>query len=176
MSIIVFCESSSFPEGNAATNRIHTYAKGFIENGKNVHVISFANKYISNGNGVTNGIYFYHPFGQKKRNKYFLIRRWQKFIKYFRTIRLANEINKKDKIVVFNCWTGQLFTQFFIFILAKSLNSKIVLERNEHPLRNYQSSIFKKKLGESKVALETKMCDGIFCISQYLIDFYKKET
>ena len=54
MSIVIFGDSFSFPEGNAATNRIHTYAKGFTENGISVHVISFANEYITNGDGVTN--------------------------------------------------------------------------------------------------------------------------
>ena len=176
MAIVIFCESSSFPEGNAATNRIHTYAKGFTENGITVHVISFANEYLSNSNGVINGIYFYHPFGQEKRSIYFLIRRWQKFIKYFKTIRLAKEINKKDKVIVFNCWTGRLFTQLFVFILAKSLKSKMILERNEHPLRNYQSSFFRRIQGEINAYMETVLCDGIYCISQYLIDFYKKRN
>ena len=173
MSIIIFCESSSFPEGNAATNRIHTYAKGFTENGMTVHVISFANKYISNGNGLTNGIYFYHPFGQKKRSKYFIIRRWHKFIKYFKTIQLAKEINKKDKIIAVNSWTLLLFTQLFIFFLAKSLKSKMILERNEHPLRHHKGSFIKQIHGNLKLYFEIKLCDGIFCISRYLVDFYK---
>jgi glycosyltransferase involved in cell wall biosynthesis len=176
MSIIIFCEYSSFPEGNAATNRIHTYAKGFTEIGISVHVISFANKYMSISNGVINGIHFYHPFGQEKRSNYFIIRRWQKFLKYFKTIRLAKEIHKKDKIIVFNCWTGRLFTQLYLFVLSKSLKSKMILERNEHPLRNYQGSFFRKKQGEINAFIEAILCDGIYCISQYLVDFYKKRN
>ncbi|MFA5973138.1 MAG: glycosyltransferase family 4 protein [Lentimicrobiaceae bacterium] len=176
MSIVIFCESCSFPEGNAATNRVHTYAKGFNKNGISVHVISFANNYISIGNGVFDEIFFYHPFGQKKRNKWFIIRRWKKFIKYFRTIRLVLEINKKDKINVINCWTGSLYIQLFVFILSSSVKSKMILERSEHPLRHYQGSGFNKIIGELNAYSEAFLCNGIFCISQYLIDFYQNRN
>ena len=85
MSIVIFGDSFSFPEGDAATNRVHTYAKGFNENGITVHVICFANEYNSPGDGMINGINFYHPFRQMERSKYFIIRNWQKLIKYFNT-------------------------------------------------------------------------------------------
>jgi hypothetical protein len=39
MSVVIFGDVFTFPEGNAATNRVYTYAKGFIENGIDVHVI-----------------------------------------------------------------------------------------------------------------------------------------
>src|SRR5665647_438166 len=175
MAIVILC-GCSFPEGNAATNRVHTYAKGFTENGITVHVISFGNEYTNNGDGKINGIYYYRPFGQRKRSKYFIIRRWKKFIKYFKTIKLTKKINKKDKIIAINCWTEQLFTQSFVFILSKALKSKMILERSEHPLRNYQSSFFRKIQGEIRSYLQAILCDGIFCISQYLIDFYKKRN
>lgn len=69
MSLIIFGDLFTFPEGDASTNRVHTYAKGFIENGINVHVICFENEYITNSDGLTNGFHFYHPFGQRKREQ-----------------------------------------------------------------------------------------------------------
>ena len=173
MSYIIFGDSFTFPEGNAATNRVHAYAKGFKENGIKVHVICFGNNYYVNAESKIEGIYFYHPFNQQTRNKFFIIRRWQKFIKYFNTIKLIKAINKESKIIAINCWTQLLFTQIYIFILAKFFNIKVLLERSEHPLRNFQGLIFRRMLGNTKTYFETKLCDGIFCISQYLIDFYK---
>ncbi|HEY5123882.1 MAG TPA: glycosyltransferase, partial [Ignavibacteria bacterium] len=173
MTIVIFGDSFSFPEGEAATNRVHTYAKGFYENGLRVHVICFGNEYDNVSDGTINGIYFYHPFGQRRRSKYFIIRRWQKFIKYFRTITLIREINKNDKIIAFNCWTQLLLTQLFAFILSKYFKTNIILERSEHPLRNYQDSFFRQIQGNLKLYLETKLCSDIFCISNYLMDFYK---
>jgi len=176
MALIIIGESYTFPDGNAATNRVHTYAKGFIENGVNVHVICFASRYDTPGDGITNGIHYYHPFGQRKRNKYFLVRRWQKITKYFKTIILIEKINKSDKVFAIICYTQLLQTLLFVFSLAKYINSKLILERSEHPLRKYQKTIFTKKIGNFKARIETKLCDGLFCISQYLIDFYKKRN
>jgi hypothetical protein len=52
MTIIIFGDLFSFPEGHAATNRIYTYAKGLQENGVNVTVICFSNDYLDQPNGV----------------------------------------------------------------------------------------------------------------------------
>lgn len=176
MALIIIGESYTFPEGNAATNRVHTYAKGFLENGINVHVICFASRYNTPGDGIANGIHYYHPFGQRTRNKYFLVRRWQKITKYFKTIILITKINRSDKVFGIICYTQLLQTIFFVFFLAKYTNSKLILERSEHPLRKYQKTIFTKNIGNFKARIETKLCDGIFCISQYLIDFYKNRS
>lgn len=173
MSLVIFGDAFTFPEGSAATNRVHTYAKGFYENGIKIHVICFENEYLSVNDGIINGISYYHPFGQVKKNKHFFVRRWLKFRKYFNTIFLIRKINKDDKIIAINCWTSLLLTQFFSIFLAKLVNTKLINEHSEHPLRNYQGSFFRKNRGEIKSFLGNFRCDGIFCISQYLIDFYK---
>lgn len=175
MSIVIFGDSFSFPEGDAATNRIHTYAKGFVENGIMVHVICFDNSYTTIQNGMIHGYNFYHPFKQKTRSEYFLIRRWKKLKKYFKTINLLKEIYKKENVIAINCWTQTPLTLLFAFILAKYFNSKIILERSEHPLRNYQGSFFNQIYGSLRLYFEIKLCDGIFCISRYLIDFYQSK-
>jgi glycosyltransferase involved in cell wall biosynthesis len=175
MSVVIFGDLFSFPEGNAATNRVHTYAKGFYENGIITHVICSDSKYIPTGNGVTNGIYFYHPFGQRIRNKYFLLRRWYKFKKYIRAIRIMKEINKNDKIIAIIFYSELLHSQLLLFIFSTFIQSKIILERSEHPFRNFQGSIVRKAVGEIRIFLETKLSNGIICITQYLIDFYKRK-
>jgi len=173
LAIVILGDLFTFPDGSAATNRVHTYAKGFYENGLKVHVICFASEYNTVGSGIINGINFYHPFGQRKRNKYFIIRRWQKFIKYFKTIAVIRRINKNDKIIAFICYTRLLQTQLFVFILSKYFKTNVILERSEHPLRNYQGFFIRKIQGDIKSYMETVLCNGIYCISQYLIDFYR---
>lgn len=174
MSLVILGDLFTFPDGTAATNRVHTYAKGFFENNINVHVICFGNEFFAGDDGVINGINFYHPFGQSKRNRYFLVRRWLNFYKYLKTIGLLCRINRKDKILALNCVTDRLLaTQLFVFLLSKYFGFKMILERSEHPLQNYQGSSFKMTMGNFRARFEPKLCDGIFCISQYLIDFYK---
>jgi len=47
MSIVIFGDIFTFPDGGAATNRVYTYAKGFTENGIKTHVICFTNDYLN---------------------------------------------------------------------------------------------------------------------------------
>ena len=73
MAYVIFGDSFTFPEGDAATNRVYAYSKGFTENGIAVHVICFRNDYIDEHTGETGGIKYYHPFGQTTRSNYFII-------------------------------------------------------------------------------------------------------
>jgi glycosyltransferase involved in cell wall biosynthesis len=176
MSFIVLGDSFTFPEGNAATNRVYTYAKGFNENGINVYIICLQNEYLDNFNGViTDGIKYYHPFGQTKRSIYFAIRRWQKFMKYIRTVALLNEINRRDKIIAINIWTLNITTHLFAFVLSKYFKTKIIIERSEHPLRDTERKLLRKIYAKLRLVLESRLYDGIFCISNYLIDFYANQ-
>jgi len=173
MKFVIFGDRFSFPEGNAATNRVHTYAKGLVENGVDVNVVCFESRYNSAGNGELNGINYFHPFGQIKRNRYFLVRRYFKILKYFNTIKLLRNLNKETDIDAILIYTNLLATHLFCWFLAKICNSKLIIEGNEHPLRNFRSSFIKRAQGWLKFYIESYFSDGVFCISQYLIDFYK---
>ena len=172
MSIVIFGDNFSFPEGDAATNRVYNYARGFYENGINVHVICFSSEYNTIGDGMMNEIHFYHPFGIRNRSKFFIVRRWQKFIKYFRTFSLIRTIQSKDKIIAVHCYTQLLQTQLFSFVISRYCKAILTLERSEHPMRNTEGKVIKRIHGNFKIAIETRLYDGIFCISDYLIRFY----
>jgi len=166
-------DSFTFPQGNASTNRVYTFAKGFIENGVNVYLICFENEYLNNYNGIVDGIKYFHPFGQTKKSGNFIKRRWLKFIKYIRTFFLLREINKEDRIIAINLHTYRLLVELFAFLLAKAFKTKIIFDRCEHPLQFYKENVFEQTIAKIKIATQTKLYDGMFCISQYLIDFYK---
>lgn len=172
MSLVIFGDAFTFPEGNAATNRVHAYAKGFLENGLGVHVICFGSNYNNEGDGTFQNISFYHPFGSRPRSKYFLVRRWHKMLKYFRTIKLIRKIHRNDRIIALNSWTNILNTQLFIYIISRLMGIKVIQEHSEHPLRNYQGNPLRKMHGNMRSYMDTLLGNGIFCISQYLIDFY----
>jgi glycosyltransferase involved in cell wall biosynthesis len=172
MSIVIFGDVFTFPDGQAATNRVYTYAKGFKENGKKVYIVCFTSLYLDTPNGVVDGIPYYHPFQQKKRNKYFLIRRWQNFLKYIRTYKLLKKINKEDKIETINRWSNLFLTHLICWVYCKFLRTKLVTECSEHPLGQYQGGGLKKRIGIIKFRAEAFLSDGILCISQYLVDFH----
>jgi glycosyltransferase involved in cell wall biosynthesis len=173
MSIVIFGDSFTFPEGDASTNRVHTYAKGLYETGNSVHIICFASEYNTIGDGKVNGINFYHPFGQRKRSKYFIVRRWQKLLKYFKTITLLKKIRKKEKINAIIVYSMLFDSHLFAWLLAKFNKSKLLLECGEHPLRYYQKGALKKQQGLLKLYIESRLYDGILCISQFLVSFFR---
>lgn len=174
MSLVILGDSFTFPEGTAATNHAYTYAKGFIENGEPVHIICTENEYLEEYDGTTNGIKYYHPFARKKRSRSFIMRRWHKFMKYIRTFSLMKSINNDERIIALNLWTYRLTTQLFAFFLARYFGTKLIIERSEHPLRNFRENRFSQFLGRTRLAFERTLYDGVFCMTNYLVEFYKR--
>jgi glycosyltransferase involved in cell wall biosynthesis len=175
MSFIIFGDLFTFPDGQAATNRVYTYAKGFKENGINVHVVIFSSAYNEVHNGQVDGISYYHPFEQKKRSNSFFMRSLKKLKKYVKTYRLLKKINKEDKIIAINSWTNLLSTHLTVWILSKLLGTKLITECSEHPLKDFQGGAVNRKIGLAKFFIESRLCDGILCISRFIVDYHKKK-
>jgi len=175
MSIVIFGDLFSFPEGGAATNRVHYYARGFKENGINVTIICFLSRFSDNENGIIDGIRYYYPFAEKIRSKYLFIRFWKKLKKYLTTYTLFRSLNREDKLIAINSWTNLLSTHLFAWLLSRLFGAKLITEGSEHPLRFYQGGKIRQWQGAMKLYIESRFCDGILCISRYLVEFYKKE-
>jgi glycosyltransferase involved in cell wall biosynthesis len=173
MSFIIFGDNFTFPEGNAATNRMLTYAKGFTELGEAVHVICFLSKYNQEPEGEYNKIRYYNAFSYPERSKSIFTRIWRNYLKYYKTFRLVSNINKSDKVIAINCESSVFSTYFFGVFLSKVFRSKFLYECNEHPLRFHQGGLLNRTIGKIKFYLEAHACDGALCISNYLVDFYK---
>ncbi len=174
MSMVIMGDTFTFPEGQAATNRVATYAKGLMEHGINVHVIVMMGVYKEVHTGVFDGISYYHSFEYKERSNSFFRRRWRIFKKYIKTWRLLRRLNKQEKIVAINCWSTLLGTHIFLWLMARLLGTKLVRECSEHPLREHQGGKMNRKIGLMKSYIESRFCDGILCISRYIIDLYKE--
>jgi glycosyltransferase involved in cell wall biosynthesis len=172
MAIVIFGDSFSFPEGNSATNRIYTYAKGFVESNVSTYVICNRNDYLINGNGIVDGIQYFNPINQTERSNSLVKRNWFKVVKYLNTIRLIKRIHKKDKITAILIDTHDSYTHLFSYYLARKINTKLIVEKSEHPLRLFQGNFLKRLRGLIKLKVESRFCDGILCISQFLVDFY----
>jgi glycosyltransferase involved in cell wall biosynthesis len=173
MGIVIFGDNFSFPEGSAATNRVYTYAKGFIENDLNARVICFRNDYLADWNGNIDGIKYYHPINQAKRNNSFFLRNWYKFLKYPNTIKLIKRINNEEKIDAIITYTKISSTHLFSWLLSRLTGTKLIIENSEHPLRYYQKGFTNRIIGKLKLKIELSSFDGILLITQSLVDFYK---
>ena len=175
MTYIIIGDSFTFPEGDAATNRVYTYAKGFAENGVHVHVFGFRNDYLTIHSGEIDGIRFHHPFKQTVRHKNLLIRRMLKLRKYLNTINILKEIDQQDQIEQITVYTTRLLTHLFSWYLTVRFKAILIKESSEHPLRLFQDNIITKIIGYIKFKSELFLCDGIICISHFLIDFHIRQ-
>jgi glycosyltransferase involved in cell wall biosynthesis len=175
MAYLIFGDAFTFPEGDASTNRVYTYAKGFRANGVNVYVICFRNSYTVTSSGESEGISYFHPFGRTERSSSFIIRRFDALGKYYRTYRLFRDISGQGHIDAILCYTKQTGTQLFAYGLSRIFGSHLILERSEHPFKDYRNRVFEKVAGWIKVLMEIRFSDAIFCISDFLIQFYSKK-
>ncbi|MGE5420562.1 MAG: glycosyltransferase family 4 protein [Chloroflexota bacterium] len=174
MSIVFIYDGFTFPDGDAAANRVHSYSKGFIENGFNVHVICFANQYDAPDDGIINGVKYYYAFGKRKRSKFFIVRTSQKILKFFKTLSLLRRINKKDKVAVIVVYTTIFGTHIYSWMLSRITGTRIIKEISEHPMKPYfNSGAFLTKIGLLKLRTELYFTDGILCISKFLVEYFK---
>ena len=170
-TIIIIGDSFTFPDGNAATNRVYTYARGFIENDYGADVICFRNDYLETSSGQAEEINYFYPFNQSHRSCSFIIRRWHNLLKYTNTVSLVLRIRREREICAIIAYTIRLSTFSFAWFLSKVCGASLLLERSEHPLKEYKSKIA-KQIGKVKVFVETRLSDGILVISEYLRKFY----
>lgn len=174
MSFVILGELFTFPEGNAATNRVYNYAKGFIENGVNSYVICFRDEYTDTKEGVSQGVKYFIPFPAVKKNNSVLIKIWNKVLKYVHTASILRQINKKDPILAINCYSWLFTTRLFSYFLAKICRAKLVYESSEHPLQyENRSYLYNRIKVDVQLFIGLYLADGVLCISNYLVEFYK---
>lgn len=173
MSMVIMGDSFTFPEGQAATNRVATYAKGLIENGITVNVIVLMCVYKEQFTGVSDGIPYHHAFEHTSRSKNFFVRRWRIFRKYIHTYQVLRKLHRQEKIVAINVWTTLLQTHMFCWLMARIFGAKIIRECSEHPLREHQGGKINRRIGVMKSYVESRFSDGILCISKYLVNYYR---
>lgn len=174
MTYVILGDLFTFPEGDAATNRVYSYAKGLVENGIHVHVVCFRNEYTEVTEGLYEGIHYYNVLYQRKRDNRFLIRNWRKLKKFYNALDLLRSLNKKDKIQVIIVYSALPATFLWSRFIAFSIRSKVVQEVSEHPMRHFLEDGIRKYYAKMMVKMESRLTDGIICISKYLIDYYLK--
>lgn len=174
MSLVIFGDAFTFPEGNASTNRVYTYAKGFVENGRSTYVVTIGEDYQEDKEGIIDGIQYYISFKPSSRNKYFILRNIPKLTKYLNAIRIFREIRKQGPVTAIIIYTKISTTHILGFLISRFFRTPLIIENSEHPLRYFRKGFIKKRIGRFKLGIELHSFDGILLISQNLIDFYKR--
>lgn len=174
---IVFITSGSFPFGEAATNRLLSYAKGIVELGHRVNVILLnpAKKQSIKSNSVKgeyNGIKFNYTskttiWPTRSFEKYFTL---NKGIIY--GIKELYQLKKNyslDTIIILET-NPYIILPFILF--GKYFGIKLLHERAEYPFLNH-NSVLKKVQLKLYLNFLIKKFDGIYVITRSLQEYFK---
>lgn len=173
MNIVILGDLFTFPEGDAAANRIYTYAKGILEEKGRITVVCMRNVYGEEGGVTTEGISYFYPFNQKARSEHFVKRSFWKVKKYLSTIKVLRKINRDAKLDAILLYSETFVLTIFAFALTRIFSCLLLVEQSEHPLRIYLGNRFKYAIGIIKLAILSKLYDGVLCISNVLQSYYR---
>jgi len=151
-----------FVDGDASINRLLGYAKGFSEQGAEVHVV-FANRGRLVGNEPQyEGVLFYYLCDSLSNR----ILKFKLLTLIIYTFKLYSFISKGDKVLLLG-YPHPLAYQ----IVCKLKKAKVFCEITEHPF--YQEKVGYKDLFITKLFNRMlKRIDGVFVISHSLRDYY----
>jgi glycosyltransferase involved in cell wall biosynthesis len=156
-----------YPFGMAATNRIHLYAKGYVELGNDVEiiipVITAKPEKIRNIQlaGEYDGVKFKYACHPVRSNS-FIGRRIQNIVSLFNSFIFIIRFKPKIILVVANNFK-------YVSLIS---NAKIVREKSEVPFYMLEEITEIKRI---RTKTEFKMFDGIIVISGALKDFFSKD-
>ena len=172
--VLIFT-SEPFPMGMAASNRIISYAKGFIKHGQAVEVICFRtteppdNVKNEKTKGVYEGVKFRYLTYNTVKSQGFIGKRKDEIYAYIRLIFFGLKYMNKSTLSVFY---SSHTTPAVILHMIKLLKGGIILkEENEHPtVRLRLKNKIEKLLFRQ---LHYQMFDGLLLITETLIDYFK---
>jgi glycosyltransferase involved in cell wall biosynthesis len=129
--------TSSFPVGNAGSNRVYYLCKGLIESGANVELLitnpteSFGNERNLHPNGIYENVPFRYINNELKRNKNIVLRKLTDIYCHIATIlQVCRNQDRFDFFIVI----GTLIDfRLFLPFLKFCNKAKILLEINEYP-------------------------------------------
>ncbi|NVN94320.1 MAG: glycosyltransferase [Bacteroidetes bacterium] len=131
-----------FPSGMAATNRIISYSKGFIENDISVDIFVFCPferlQNVNNIQGEISGVNYYYPNWRWSKNKFtrVLFDRLIALFYTFRRINLEHKKRKFDFIFISNDFIYILFL-FLPFLKIKRIKTIFITDEYPTPIRIY---------------------------------------
>jgi len=175
-----------FPKGLAQTNRILSYAKGFIVNEAKVKVLclkpteDYKNVINYYASGIFKNIPYIYSSKTTIRSKSFIGRRLQNIFGILNAFSIIYKDHKKNKIDAILFASTSLWTEFYFFILTRLLKIIYLKEESEFPYIYFCKSFmgkFRLKIEKFMVKIyerfNYKFYDGLLVISQILINYLR---
>jgi glycosyltransferase involved in cell wall biosynthesis len=177
--IVKILTSEPFPIGLAASNRIMSYAKGFIRNNCKVSVICMKPtenpKQVFNFNpsGITDGISYEYSCGKTTRSFHFINRRIDNIkgiCKICLDLLKENRSERTNVIIYYSTSTSRALLLFWITRIKKILFLK---EESEMPEVYYHHMSFLQRVFFQNVHYQ--LFDGLLLMTKRLIRYFQTE-
>lgn len=173
---IYIVTNAPIPIGYAPTNRILSYASGFVENGFNCKIIIFRktenydNIINKNTHGYVKGAEYKYLFNSTYKSDDFIMRRLDNIVGFFRLLFYGLFVMElHSKIIYYSSYTYPVLALKLSKIFKKHI---LIKEENEHPNIRLKS---KNKL--EKVIfnlLHFQLFDGFLLMTHNLMDIFNK--
>lgn len=171
-TILILGDLFTFPQydAHAATGRAYAIASGLKSNRVNSTIVTFSNIYDKYA-GISDGVEFYVPLEQEKRNEHFTIRNYHKIKKYINTFNYLKHTKKSVGLDAILLYTRTPSLMLFSFFCCKLLKSKLILEVTEFPTKDFNKYSIIRPIFPY---LFLKLFDGFSCISSPISEYCSK--
>ena len=176
---IYILHKGPFPIGLAQTNRILSYANGFIVNKAKVRVLclkpteNYKNVINYDASGIFKNIPYIYSSKTTIKSKSFIGRRLQNIFGILSAFSIIYNDHKKNKIDAIIFASTSLWTEFYFFILTRLLKIIYLREESEFPYIYFRNSFMGKFRLKIYERFNYKFYDGLLVISQILINYLK---
>ncbi|MCD4732282.1 MAG: hypothetical protein K8R74_16880, partial [Bacteroidales bacterium] len=174
--VLIFTGGYGFPVGDAYTNRVMAFAKGFVKNNCSVTILII---YPGRNNqaelkGSMDGFNYIFCAGLTRPQKWFA-RKIIGIKGIFNSVRIINRLNKKEPIDAIMTFSQNFSQNFPLYLYTRSHKIIFIRENNEFP-----RMVLKR--GHSQLTLPEKaffkfvnrFYDGFVYISSTLVSFNTK--
>ena len=155
---VYFILKNTYPKGMASTSRVHSYGKGFRNQGREVHVLlpistephSSKQMNTQSEGADENGVHYKYMSGSSLRGNNIIKRQINDQYGYCHTLTyLLKHLKKDDQVIIYE---GGWFWQLMCIIAVHLKGAKVAMELNELPYVFGQQT--KKKIAKRERLLK----------------------
>jgi len=184
VSVVIAGSRFSYPHGMGASSRVHAYAKGLLESGARVRVVSLLSPPLSGhpgdndlASGMHEGVPFEYACGTRERGRSFLRRRLIELkapVGLWRASRRLFAGQDGPKAII--AYTQEPTWIVYMAVLARLHGASSLVELCEMPLVYESSRARRVALGRLQDAVAYRVVDGFIAISTCLEEYVHRHA
>lgn len=179
MRIVIVAEEP-FPAGMAATNRILSLARGFVEHGVPVRVVllrAFERGDVPPRNpewkGRIHGIDYEYACGTTVSGETFLRRRYLRLKAYGRAVRILVKVSRGTGRTVLLLYLRKPHELIFFYLLTRLLGMTLIQDKSEYPFVDSSATLPGRIYRKIYDRVMFRVFDGMFVMTGPLREFFR---